>query len=275
MGTGQGRRQGRFALKGRTLARHSSASWNPALLCSPARHSRMLLAGIQCLCFLFFFKSKGFHSSCGRAAYFLCSCKESRQRNTPQRLAPDAHRARRVRVIGRVPLIAHPVQQRNRRDPSRRPCGPYRPLPPQGHGSPRRARARASCAQKQKAKGRSKAAFALAVALDSGPRQPRRGQAGIARRVARRDAREFANGQDAHRANPGLTLRTAEGSAAPGVHFFWLLFFVQTKKSDPRAGRARKNEGTRLQVNQEQSQNWIPASAGMTSRSENWIPALM
>ena len=46
---------------------------------------------------------------------------------------------------------------------------------------------------------------------------------------------EFANGQDAHRANPGLTLRTAAGGAAPGVHFFWLLFFVQAKKSDPLA----------------------------------------
>ena len=114
---------------------------------------------------------------------------------------------------------------------ARTPAGPDRPLPPQGHGGPGKSQARASCAQKQEAKGRSEAAFAL----DSGPRQPRRGQAGTARRVARRDAREFANGQEAHRANPGLTLRTAAGSAAPGVHFFWLLFFVQAKKSDPLA----------------------------------------
>ena len=85
-----------------------------------------------------------------RAAYFLCSCKESRQRNTPQRLAPIGHPAQWVRVIGRVPLIAHPVQQRNARDPSRAPYGPDRPLPPQGHGAPGRARARASCAQKQR-----------------------------------------------------------------------------------------------------------------------------
>jgi hypothetical protein len=49
------------------------------------------------------------------------------------------------------------------------------------------------------------------------------------------------------------------------VHFFWLLFFVQAKKSDPRAGRARKNERTRSEQNQEQTQNWIPAFAGMTS----------
>ena len=127
------------------------------------------------------------------------------------------------------------------------PAGPYRPLPPQGHGAPGRVE-RARPARRSQ----SKAAFALA--LDSGPRQPRRGQAGTARRVARRDAREFANGQDAHRANPGLTLRTAVGSAAPGVHFFWLLFFVQAKKSGPRAGRARKTEGTRSEQNQEPQQ---------------------
>jgi hypothetical protein len=52
-------------------------------------------------------------------------------------------------------------------------------------------------------------------------------------------------------------------SAASGVHFFWLLFFVQAKKSDPLAGSERKAEWTRQQ---EQSKSWIPAFAGMTSK---------
>jgi len=110
-----------------------------------------------------------------RAGSFLCSCKERNQRNTPQRLAPDAHRARRVRASGRVPLIAHPVQQRNARDPSRAPCGPDRPLPPQGHGSPGRAK-RARPARRSK-----KRSSFCSAALDPGPRQPRRGQDGTAR----------------------------------------------------------------------------------------------
>ena len=141
-----------------------------------------------------------------RAGSFLCSCKERNQRNTPQRLAPIGHRAQWVRASGRIPLIAHPVQQRNRRDPSRRPLRGLigrcrrKAMGPREEPSARVLRA--------EAKGGSKAAFALAVALDPGPRQPRRGQDGAARRVARKDAREFANGQDAHRANPGLTLRT-------------------------------------------------------------------
>jgi len=37
---------------------------------------------------------------------------------------------------GRVPLTAHPVPQRNRRDPSRRPFGPFRPPFAAPHGDP-------------------------------------------------------------------------------------------------------------------------------------------
>ena len=144
---------------------------------------------------------------------------------------------------------------------ARTPAGPDRPLPPQGHGAPGRARARASCAQKPE-----QSSFALAVALDPGPRQPRQGQAGNARRVARRDAREFANGQDAHRANPGLTLRTRSvaASAAPGVCSLWLLSLAQARESDPRVGRARKTAGC---ANKRiKGKNWIPAYAGMASK---------
>jgi len=230
-------------------------------LCSPARHSRE--SGNPAFAVLVFIKSKGFHSSFGRAGSFLCSCKERNQRNTPQRLAPDAHRARRVRVSGRVPLIAHPVQQRNRRDPLRRPLrGLIVRCRRKAMGPPGRAKARASCAQKREAKDKKRSSFCSCrcSALDPGPRQPRRGQAGKARRVARRDAREFANGQDAHRANPGLTLRTAEGSAAPGGHFFWLLFFVQAKKSDPLARMRAEKRRDAVRKNQEPEQrHWIPA----------------
>ena len=111
----------------------------------------------------FVFKSKGFHSSSGRAAYFLCSCKESRQRNTPQRLAPFGHPARKVRVSGRVPPIAHPVQQRNRRDPSRRPLRGLiarcrrKAMGPREEQSARVLRA--------EAKSRSEAALAFALAV--------------------------------------------------------------------------------------------------------------
>jgi len=261
LGAGQGRRQGRFALKGRTLARHSSASWNPALLCSPARHSRMLLAGIQCLCFLFFFKSKGFHSSSGRAAYFLCSCKESRQRNTPQRIAPFGHRAQRVRVIGRVPLIAHPVQQRNRRDPSRRPFGPDRPLPPQCHGAPGRAK-RARPARRSQ----SKAAFV--VVLDPGPRQPRQGQAGIARQGRAQGCARVREWAECPSSEPRPDLahpqRVARRARLPGGVLFGYFLLHKQEKVTRSHGCERKNEGMRPPANQEQ-RHWIPASAGMTS----------
>ena len=86
---------------------------------------------------------------------------------------------------------------------------------------------------------RQKRSRFCSAALDSGPRQPRQGQAGTARRVARRDAREFANGQDAHRANPGLTLRTRSvaASAAPGGCFF--AYFLCTSKESRTLARMR------------------------------------
>jgi len=134
-------------------ARHSGVSRNPGS-CSPARHSRE--GGNPVLAS---FKSRA-STRLRRAAYFLCSCKESRQRNTPQRIAPFGHRAQRVRVSGRVPLIAHPVQQRNARDPSRAPCGPDRPLSPQCHGAPGTAE-RARPARRSQSRKASQA-----VALD-------------------------------------------------------------------------------------------------------------
>jgi hypothetical protein len=95
--------------------------------------------------FLFLaFKSKGFHSPVGRAGSFLCSCKERNQRNTPQSIAPFVHPARRVRVIGRVPLMAHPCATAEcARSIAHTPLGPGRPLPPQCNGDPEKPEQRA------------------------------------------------------------------------------------------------------------------------------------
>jgi len=191
----------------------------------------------SCSCFcLFRFSLKAKASTrLRRAGSFLCSCKERNQRNTPQRLAPFGHPARKVRVSGRVPLIAHSVQQRNRRDPSRRPCGPFRPLPPQGHGSPGRAKRARPARRSEKRKAEAKPLLLLSLLLILGPVSRGEGRPESPDKVARRDAREFANGQDAHRANPGPTLRTAAGGAAPGVCSLWLLSLAQARESDPLA----------------------------------------
>ena len=125
-----------------------------------------------------------------------------------------------------------PVQQRNARDPSRAPL----------RGLITRCRRKAmgpreeQSARVLRAEARAEKPHRLLL-LILGPVSRGEVRPESPDRVARRDAREFANGQDAHRANPGLTLRTRSvaASAAPGVHFFWLLFFVQAKKSDPLA----------------------------------------
>ena len=208
------------------FARHSGGSRNPTLLCSFARHSR---EGGNPVLAVLFFRARA-STRLRRAAYFLCSCKESRQRNTPQRLAPFGHPARKVRVIGRVPLIAHPVQQRNRRDPSRRPLRGLIVRCRRKAMGPREEPERARPARRSERQKRS--SFAFAVALDPGPVSRGKGRPESPVRVARRDAREFANGQDAHRANPGLTLRTRSaqrgGRGSRGV--FSLVTFSCTSK---------------------------------------------
>jgi len=57
-----------------------------------------------------------------------------------------------------------------------------------------------------RAEARAKQLLSLFLIL--GPVSRGKGRPESPDRVARRDAREFANGQNAHRANPGLTLRT-------------------------------------------------------------------
>ena len=60
----------------------------------------------------------------------------------------------------------------------------------------------------EKRKAEAKQLLLLPLLLILGPVSRGEGRPEPPVRVARRDAREFANGQEAHRANPGLTLRT-------------------------------------------------------------------
>src|SRR5580765_2022690 len=61
------------------------------------------------------FRSKSFHSPFGRASYFLCSCRESKQRDTPPtphlaraaREVPCASRRRRAGANSRIPALGH------------------------------------------------------------------------------------------------------------------------------------------------------------------------
>ena len=131
---------------------------------------------------------------------------------------------------------------------------------------PGRAEAARSCAQKQ-GNGKAKASHAVAFDLAVDLRVPvcrGEGRTEMPERSRARCARVRCLDREVQSTNPGLPSRTRSeaASAASGVHFFWLLFFGQAKKSDPRAGCARKSEGTRQQADQGRCKNWIPASAG-------------
>ena len=212
-----------------------------------ARHSRVLLAGlstaaglvIQRLCFgSLAFKEQSFHSSCGRAGYFSSAAKKSNQKTPPQNIAPYGHPAHRVRDNGRVPLIAHPCAIAECARSSRAPYGPDRPLSPQCNGDPEKPEQRASCAPKlEQEAGAPLSALPLLLLVISGPRQPRRGHDGFARRVARRMRASSRMDRDVHRANPGMTSRTAVGGAAPGAAFLWLLSCRCRQESDPLVRR--------------------------------------
>ena len=75
-----------------------------------------------------------FHSpSLASESLSLACPRESNQREGHPGCGAAA--ARRFATGGRVPLTAHPVPQRNRRDPSRRPFGPFRPPSAAPHGA--------------------------------------------------------------------------------------------------------------------------------------------
>ena len=224
------------------------------------------------------FKSQSFHSPFRRAACFLCSCKESRHRNTPQSIAPDAHSARRVRVNGRVPLTARPCAdngtraihrappagvsvrcRRNamgtRKSRAARSCAPKpeRPLQSLRDSFPRTRGKRSGSFRCVAGEGARKAeggafdldpAFDLRVPVCRGEGRPEmlaESRAGCARvRCTHTEVRST---------NPGLTSRTRSvaASAASGAHSLWFLSLVRARERNPHAGRARKTEGTRQQ----------------------------
>src|SRR5580765_3344057 len=192
------------------------------------------------------FRSKSFHSPFGRASYFLCSCRESKQRDTPPtphlaraaREVPCASRRRRAGANSRIPALGHarlsPAAAcdarcgegggRSRAPPS----VALRQLPPLRRGSE-------NCsppAQRGKVpEGRKEA---LLILISGSPfAAARAGRKCLKGRA--HDAREFvARTGTCVQRTPACArapvARSAKG-AASGVHFSWLLLFVQAKRS--------------------------------------------
>jgi hypothetical protein len=204
--------------------------------------------------------SKGFHSPYGRAAYFLCSCRESRQRDTPQNIAPFGHPAQRVRDSGRVPLTALPCAGNGMRAiPRAHPTGLFvrcRRNVMATWEEPERAHParRSSVIGARFLAPGSALDLALALALDL--RVPvSRGESRTETSAGSRAgcARVRCTHTEVRSTNPGMSSRTAAGGAAPGVCSLWLLSLAQARESDPRAGRARKIERTRSEKIKNQS----------------------
>jgi hypothetical protein len=212
---------------------HSRSEW-------PEGRAAGLPRVIQRLSFFAGFRSKSFHSPFGRAAYFLCSCRESKQRDTPQNIAPLGHPAQRVRAIGRVPLTAHPCAGNGIGAIHRAaPAGLFVRCRRNVMGT-RKSQSSAHRARQSKnvhpayvgarfiAPGSAlDPSFDLGVPVSRGE-----GMTDSPFRVARRMRASSRMDMDVHRANPGMTSRTAEGGAAPGGPFFGY-FLCASKESDP------------------------------------------
>ena len=169
---------------------------------------------------------------------------------------------------------------RSRADPD----GPDRPLPPQREGAPER---RASCAPEQNLRYTvallspfpfafpfrlsllvfrfSLFASARRSALLLGPHciaaAAAAMPAGAARWIAPIPPLAHGCAIGGTQVEAAYFSGRSPKSAMPGVHFFWLLFFVQAKKSDPLAVGEWK-----LSSLQPKQRHWIPAFAGMTSQ---------
>jgi len=180
------------------------------------------------------------------AGYFSCSCKKSNQKNTPQRIAPCAHPALRVRVSGRVALIARPCTTA----PSRASCArPLRGLIDRCHrhamGTPE-SRAARSCAPKQGEQRprcrcfcahdarRSSGPLRMTAAGAAMPAASARWIAPIARLVQGRTIRG-TQAADAH-----FSGRSPK-SAMRGCVSFAYFSFAQAKKSRSLARRASES----------------------------------
>jgi len=205
-----------------------------------------------------------------RAGDFLLLAQEKVTKDAPQSIAPFVRPARTVRASGRVPLTAHPCPDNGiGAIPRAAPAGVSVRCHRNAMGARRN---RSSALLRAEAKARTKALRALALDPARDLRVPvcrGEGRSEMLAESRARCARVRCLDREVQSTNPGLTSRTAAGSAASGVHFFWLLFFVQAKKSDPRAGRARKGERMRVQkTNSKASSKSIPVYSGMTRKDK-------
>ena len=180
-----------------------------------------------------------------RAGDFLLLAQEKvTKENAPQSIAPFGHPAQRIRVSGLVRLTAHPCPgSRMSAIPRAHPAGVSARCRRNAMGT---RKSRSSALLRAEAKSPPRRALDSALDLRV-PVCRGEGRSEMPERSRARCARVRCLDREVQSTNPGLTSRTAVGGAASGVHFFWLLFFGQAKKSNPRAGRARKNEWTRLQ----------------------------
>ena len=202
-----------------------------------------------------------------RAGDFLLLAQEKvTKENAPQSIAPFGHPAQRIRVSGLVRLTAHPCpSSRMSAIPRAHPAGVSARCRRNAMGT---RKSRSSALLRAEARPGAKAPHARALDPAGDLRVPvcrGEGRSEMPERSRARCARVRCLYTDVQSTNPGLTSRTAAGGAASGGCSLWLLSLAQARESDPRAGRARKNEGTRVR----RDKSWIPAFAEMTSQEKS------
>ena len=173
--------------------------------------------------------------------------KESKQRNAPQSIAPCAHPALRVRISSRVPLTAHPCAVNGI-------CAIPRAAPAGVSDRCRRNAMGTRKSEKQRAPARrskeiAKAPRAVAPGFDLRvPVCRGEGRSEMLAESRARCARVRCLDREVQSTNPDLTSRTRSAQrGGRGIRgcSLWLLSLAQARESDPRAGSARKTEGTR------------------------------
>jgi hypothetical protein len=219
---------------------------------------------------------------------YLCSCKEELKKHAPEHCALRASCAPGPRQRPGSVDCTSMYKQRNARDPSRAPYGLFRPLPPQCNGNPEKPKQRASCAQKRRGAVHAPgSAFDRALDLRV-PVSRGEGRTEMSAGSLARCARVRCTYTEVRSTNPGMPSRTAVGGAAPGVCSLdsghpalrrvavgsavraapaaqWLLSLAQARESDPRAGRARKNERRRGEESKARARNWTTNPSAVKS----------
>jgi hypothetical protein len=197
-----------------------------------------------------------------RAGDFLLLAQEKVTKDAPQSIAPFVRPARTVRASGRVPLTAHPCPDNG--------IGVIHRAAPAGVSARSRRNAMGTRKSRSSALLRAEAKSPARRALDSAldlrvPVCRGEGRTEMLAESRARCARVRCLYTDVQSTNPGLTSRTAAGGAVSGECSLWLLSLAQARESNPRAGRARKNEGTRVR----RDKSWIPAFAEMTIQEKS------